>query len=42
MDITSADRKGAPTHIRKIHTFPQKEENKGLVDEGKKNIIILD
>jgi hypothetical protein len=42
MDITPADGKGAPTHIRKTHTVPQKEENKGPTDEGKKNIIILD
>jgi hypothetical protein len=41
MYITPADRKGAPTHIRKTHTVPQKEENKGQVYEGKKHIIIL-
>jgi hypothetical protein len=42
MSITPADGKGAPIHIRKTRTIPQKEENKGPMDEGKKNIIILD
>jgi hypothetical protein len=42
IDIMPADGKGVPTHIRNTCTIPQKEENKGLANEGKKNIIILD
>jgi hypothetical protein len=42
MDITLADGKGAPTHIKKTRTVTQNEENKGQADEGKKHIIILD
>jgi hypothetical protein len=42
MDITQANGKGAPTHIRKTRTISQKEENKGQADEGKKHIIVLD
>jgi hypothetical protein len=42
MYITTADGREAPTHIRKTPTVPQKEENKGPKDEGKKHIIILD
>jgi hypothetical protein len=42
MDIIPTDEKGVPTHIKKTCTFPQKEENKGQADEGKKHIIILD
>jgi hypothetical protein len=42
MDITPVDGKETPTHIKKTHTIPQKKENKGQADEGKKHIIILD
>jgi len=42
MDITPSDGKGAPTHIGKTCTVPQKEENKSQADEGKKHIIVLD
>jgi len=42
MDITPVDRNGALTHIRKTRMVSQKEDNMGHVDEGNKNIIILD
>jgi hypothetical protein len=42
MDITPADGHGAPTHIRKTRTIPQKEDNKSQADGGEKHIIVLD
>jgi hypothetical protein len=42
MDITTVNGHGAPTHIRKTRTIPEKEDSKSQVDGWEKHIIVLD
>jgi hypothetical protein len=42
MDITTVNGHGAPTHIRKTRTIPEKEDSKSQADGWEKHIIVLD